>query len=203
MRTNTNSSRKIIEEYFYRLCNIIHAEQNNGGYLVLCRRLFDTEFKWFILNDDNRAEDGLWLRDRYPVNLQDVYQEPCNMLEMLIALAERFEEIVHKEDQSDCVAKYFWEMMENCGLARYSDTWFSENLEDYKRISGKIPGETGWDTCLIDRLIDRIVNREYSRLGNGGLFPLRNSKKDQRKVELWYQLAEYINENYSIINEKS
>jgi len=201
-RTTVISSAEILDEYFHWLCKIIQVEDKNSSYWILARRLFDRQFEWFVLNDDNRCEDGFWLREKFVFDLTDVYLEHCNMLEMLIALAQRFDEIVQKEGQSDCTTRYFWEMMDNCGLSRYSDQWFSDTLEDYKRISGKIPGETGWDTCLIDRLIDKIVHREYTRLGNGGLFPLRNSRKDQRKVEIWYQLAEYINENYSIIDEK-
>ena len=43
-----------------------------------------------------------------------------------------------------------------------------------------------------------MLAREYSDNGHGGLFPLKNPKKDQRKVEIWYQMTEYINENYPI-----
>jgi hypothetical protein len=201
-RSTVTSSNQIIDEYFCWLCKIIQVEQKNKSYWILARRLFDRQFEWFVLNDDNRCEDGMWIRERFDFDLTDIYQEHCNMLEVLIALAERFDETVQKAGEQIATHRYFWEMMDNCGLSRYSDSWFSDNLEDYKRISGKIPGETGWDTCLIDRIIDKIINREYDRLGNGGLFPLRKSKKDQRKVELWYQLSEYINENYSIIDEK-
>ena len=200
------SSGQILDEYFNWLCKIIQVEQKNKSYWILARRLFDREFEWYILNDDNRAEDGLWLRDDFDtdfrVNLSSVYHERCNMLEMLIALAKRFDEIVQKEGQTGYAALCFWEMMDNCELSRYTDDWFIETLGGYKRISGKIPGETGWDTCLIDRIIDKIIYREYTRLGHGGLFPLKFAKKDQRKVELWYQLSEYINQNYSIIDEK-
>ena len=40
------------------------------------------------------------------------------------------------------------------------------------------------------------VERRYKRSGEGGLFPLKNAAKDQRKVEIWYQLSSYLLENY-------
>lgn len=37
-----------------------------------------------------------------------------------------------------------------------------------------------------------VLERKYDEFGNGGLFPLRSPSKDQRRVEIWYQLCEYI-----------
>ena len=38
--------------------------------------------------------------------------------------------------------------------------------------------------------------------GFGGLFPLKHAKKDQRKVEIWYQLQNWLMENYEFWGKK-
>jgi hypothetical protein len=37
-----------------------------------------------------------------------------------------------------------------------------------------------------------VIWRTYDRRGHGGLFPLQRSNRDQRRVEIWYQLSEYL-----------
>ena len=32
--------------------------------------------------------------------------------------------------------------------------------------------------------------------GTGGLFPLKRPRVNQRRVEVWYQMSEYLMENY-------
>lgn len=93
------------------------------------------------------------------------------MLELLIALAERFAfEINGRTDRC------FWELMENLGLEDYND-------------SADIPEQK------IDAILQEVIWRTYARTGRGGLFPLRRTGEDQREVELWYQLNAYILEN--------
>jgi hypothetical protein len=52
------------------------------------------------------------------------------------------------------------------------------------------------DDSEVMKILDRIIERTYQRNGVGGLFPLKRDKKDQRKVELWYQMNAYLIENY-------
>lgn len=74
------------------------------------------------------------------------------------------------------VLYWFWKILENAGLEKYTDEQFDE-----------------WK---VYQILDDIVDRRYNRNGFGGLFPLRKPKKDQRKVELWYQMCAYLVENY-------
>jgi hypothetical protein len=39
-----------------------------------------------------------------------------------------------------------------------------------------------------------VIHRYYQPNGHGGFFPLENPQDDQRHVELWYQLNEYVME---------
>ena len=47
----------------------------------------------------------------------------------------------------------------------------------------------------IDDILDTLIWRTYEYDGIGGFFPLTNAEEDQTKVEIWYQMAAYINEH--------
>ena len=47
-------------------------------------------------------------------------------------------------------------------------------------------------TQEVDDVLETVIWRNYQANGHGGLFPLKNAKRDQTKVEIWYQLAAYL-----------
>jgi hypothetical protein len=49
----------------------------------------------------------------------------------------------------------------------------------------------------VNQILTNLVERTYQKNGKGGLFPLKQPAKDQRRVEIWYQMAAYLNENYN------
>ncbi len=86
-------SGPIHEEYFNWLCaKTISPYISN--YVDLLGILYKTEFVWVVSRDKNRIEDGLELRD-YFLNESGWYKdsswfdEPCSVLEVLIAFASR------------------------------------------------------------------------------------------------------------------
>jgi len=44
----------------------------------------------------------------------------------------------------------------------------------------------------VDDILDRVIHRKYKANGEGGFFPLKETNNDQRDVELWYQMSEYV-----------
>ena len=109
----------------------------------------------------------------------------CSMLEMLIALAERMAFELAGTDVSPDIYRTgscFWEMVENLGLTRYSDG-------EYERLNGPF---------IVNKTLHDVVTRNYDETGVGGIFPLRGDYGDQRYVELWYQMQEYLAERYDI-----
>ena len=165
--------------YFEWLCGLVASRETDHHYTVLLKELDSIPFTWLIANDDNRARDGIGLREEYAD-----YTGPnreCSMLEMLIALARRIDFELSKPDEDvDFTAKYFWEMIDNLGLMAYDDA-------SYVGLDG---------TFCCNTIISALLNREYSRTGAGGLFPLKHSREDQRNLEIWYQMNAYIDENY-------
>jgi hypothetical protein len=99
----------------------------------LLRRLNDTEFVYSIRRDENRAEDGISLRYRYlksvghPEDFELVEDEPCSILEMMVALAIRMEESIMDDPEiGDRTGQWFWGMVVNLGLGSMTDGRYDE-----------------------------------------------------------------------------
>jgi hypothetical protein len=139
----------------------------------LLKQLYSIEFVWFISNDDNRAEDGRALRyewdDEHRIRVNhDWLLRGCSFLEMLIALTRRL--AFEADGQVDV---WFWHLLDNINLAQLNDEMY-------------------WTEKEVNEAVDRVIWRTYDRNGRGGLFPLKNTRRDQRKIEIWYQLNEYL-----------
>lgn len=167
------------EQYFRWLCSQVtnvRLKNPSRTYWSLLRLLHMKEFVWIIPNDDNRLEDGRDLRIEFIDETHlEVDQEwmilGCSMLEMLVGLSRR----LNFEDDAP-TDEWFWRLMDNLGLRDFTDrsNFTEQDVED---------------------VLDDVIWRTYEKNGRGGLFPLRHAHEDQREVELWYQMSEYLLEN--------
>lgn len=175
-------SSEVREEYFQWLCGLVQADDPDHSYWGLMDILFNTEFVWSVENDDNRAGDGLELRSEFEdlTGLECCRDEPCSVLEMLIALSDRIDFILSEPGSMNSSVVWFWEMIENLGLGSFED-------EDF--FAKRAPNRTHF-------ILDRWLNRRFGYDGSGGIFPLREPKNDQRKAEIWYQMQAYLKENF-------
>lgn len=155
----------------------------NGEYTKLFEYLYSTEFTYTLPNDGNRALDGINLRRRFerenpqidPMDIQlSLIPEPCNVLEMLVALAFRMEDIMHDDEYGDRTGDWLYEMISNINL----DSMHNDEF----------------DPVYCHEMISVVLNRTYSRYCDGGLFPYKRDHKDARKVEIWYQMCWYLDE---------
>lgn len=171
---------EINNEYFNWLCEIVCGDRSRP-YMKLLNRLHDTDFTYTISLDGNRADDGENLRyqfgDEYDYNdamiASYLDNRPCSVLEMMIALAMRCEtNIMHDPDIGNRTGQWFWDMISNLGLG---------SMDDYN-----------FDSQHVDAYIQRFLDREYAYNGKGGLFTIRNCKRDLRSVEIWYQMCWYL-----------
>lgn len=207
MRSRRDPFDRFEDDYVAWLYSLVGRDTDKyGHYWRLIKRLYLHPF--YVRNvsrsdtykDINRVKDGLDLRTRfaddYGINI-DRYRRKnaqfdsffsddsaCSMLEMLVALSLRIRsDIMWDSDDENRVPLWFWSMLNNTGLdlERCSDAYFDEN-------------------CIVEiaEMCSRIVDRRYEKTGNGSFFPLKNYKKDLRKVELWYQMQFWIGENYPI-----
>jgi hypothetical protein len=103
----------------------------------------------------------------------DILRGPCSVFEMMIALAIRCEEnIMDDPSKGDRTGQWFWGMITNLGLGSMMDHRFNK--------------------IFVDDTIKRFLDRDYEPDGKGGLFRIRNTNKDLRTVEIWYQLCWYL-----------
>lgn len=149
-------------------------------YNLLLNELHDIKFEWSIERDENRSVDGKELRFIYmeEENIADIFYKdaPCTVLEVLIGLSIRCYEDIMWGDETFKPADLFWIMIENLDLMRCDDEHFSR---DY-----------------IHQQVEKWLKRGYKFNGIGGPFPLKKAHRDQRKVELWFQMCGYLNENF-------
>lgn len=172
-------------EYFTWLCDLIDGSEN---YINLMTLLFQTDFVVLIPNDDNRASDGIELRHEFCSEegqhalSQWFFDRPCTVLEMLIALCDRLELETIQSRWEKTPSEWFWILMDNLDFVDFDDiSW-----DDVEYRESILNG------------LKIMLNRQYLPSGEGGLFPLNVPLRDQRRIELWYQMSAYVLENYPI-----
>jgi hypothetical protein len=162
--------------WLYGLIGSTRITDPSQTYWELARRFYQTPFYWFIHNDDNRAEDGKELRFEFLSAYQIIEHDnswidkECSIFEVLIALSRRVAFESYGEPH-----EWFWLFVKNLGLDKYTDAVWNRQFE-----------------LETNDVLKRFVQRKYGRDGTGGLFPLRTSTHDQRRIELWYQMSAYL-----------
>jgi hypothetical protein len=176
---------RIAREYFDWLYDqVVSSKGHRGpfGYTKLCELMYRIPFKALVPHDDNRLSDGAGLLDDFlrlndgrvaQFDAMELLLRKTTIFEVLVALAIRAEYMVDRPRKV-----WFLIFLRNLGLSRYTD--------DVIRTA---------DKRRINLVLNRFNDRTYWWNGRGGLFPLKDGRTDQREIELWYQMSEYINEN--------
>lgn len=172
------------DDYFLWLCDLVNADLDR--YSELLFHLHDTDFVWCLELDESRANEGLDLRKEYYELCGDdwvmLMEKSCSVLEMLIALARRMDDMLVEDYTSSRVPVWFWEMVKNLGLKKFTDFAFLNATDD--------------DLYEFEMILHVWMHREFEFDGEGSLFPLRNCGSDQRDATIIMQLNEYVLENY-------
>jgi hypothetical protein len=172
----------LAEDYFRWLGPQIREEDGlsnpNREFWGLLTIMHETQFDYINPNDDNREGDGRDLRVEY---CRDVAHIPtdalrllgqASFLEVLIALSRRL--AFNAGMQS--APGWAWVLLNNLNLHRLADPLSRRSARKAQDIL---------ETCIY---------RRYDPDGVGGFFPLEAPLTDQREVEIWYQMAAYIEE---------
>lgn len=167
---------RIKEQYFEWLLKIIKPVK---GYRKLLWQLFNIDFMSIIPMDDNRINDGNYLKHEfikergYQASYLDYISEyQCSILEMMIALSRRIEtDIMADPNLGNQTSRWFWEMINNLGLNSQIDDNYNQDYVSY--------------------VAKRFMTRKYEPNGYGSLFILNNGL-DNRNVEIWYQANSYV-----------
>lgn len=178
---STLLNNRVKDDYFNwlydRVCK--GRAHNDVSYIKLFTLLHDIEFTFSIRHDNNRARDGINLRYRYAMEIDDdrvldILDKPCSVLEMMVALAIRCEEDIMVDTRyGDRTGQWFWGMINSLGIGNMIDVKFNEEL--------------------VSEIIFRFLDRDYCPDGRGGLFYIPGCEDDLRDVEIWTQLCWYLN----------
>ena len=171
--------------YFTWLCAFV-TEKRRKNYEKLFIHLHKRAFEWVNKRDENRAADGIALRERFERGFSgqipdEFYAGPCSILEMMVALALRIEtEIMYDPEISgDKTGRWFWLMCDNLGLSEF------QNM--------------AYDGQKIDEILDIWMHLKYAINGIGSPFPrAEGAGIDQRNVEIWYQMSAYLQRKFPI-----
>lgn len=170
--------------YFEWLTSMVDPFVGRGSHTQFFTVLNNMTYVSMMELDNNRISDGVGLRDIYTrtydisVDSDVIVDSPCSVLEFLVALASRMN-YIYSQTNENCTSQMFWDMMDNIGFDYYTTTndSFAMNPELVENLQDAI---------------DVVMYRLYSPDGSGNLFPLKNSRYDQRNVEVWYQMNQYL-----------
>lgn len=167
-------------EWLYSQVAPVKPGPRTRTFWSLFNKLNKTIFVAIVPHDENRIGDARDLRYEFLGSFEDEQgdldwmRSPCSMLELFIILSRLL--AFEMDDPADV---WFWHLMEMLDLVQFNDREYDKHPEEE-----------------IERILDRVIWRNYEPDGRGGLFPLRNPDRDQRKVELWYQLNAYLLEQF-------
>lgn len=170
MATPTSKAETEYLNWLISQVEVEYGARTTNTYDTLFWGLFEREFVWLVANDDNRIQDAMDLRQE-ALPYVGTIDRPCSVLEIIIGLSRR---LAFEAEGSE--RRWAWQLIENLKLHKMCDP-----VPVYK-----------YDE--IDDILESLVYRTYKRDGEGGFFPLAFPKRDQRKVEIWYQLAAYLEE---------
>ena len=188
--TKTNNLSQLYLEWLLRLIN---ADNYKGkSYIKLCSLLNKIPFEPVMKLDKNRSSDvQSLLRETYIQSQSDWYRLsndeimelptwPVSFLELIISLAMRIDlDFMREINGIDNTRIYFWVIVRNLGFLSFvDDNWNEDSI-----------------ISVVNRL-NIVQERKYDFNGNGGLFPLENAEMDQRNVQIWNQLCQFVNQRF-------
>lgn len=136
------TAHEIVACYKSWLCALVcnNSEQyKTYQYRKLFNKLFTTAFRYEIYTDGNRYSDGIDLRYRFGEEndiegsaiAEVLDSRDCSVLEMMIALADRFEsQIMYDEDIGDRTGDWFWAMISSLKLESMTDHVYDKTYVD-------------------------------------------------------------------------
>lgn len=171
------------DDYFEWMYRMVSDGRYDGpnSYRKLLRYLHNCDFVCHMRSDKDRLHDGTGLRHTFAMEcgkylysyVMQSLDEPCSILEMMVALAIRCEKTIMLDAKlGDRTAYWFWKMIATMGLGGMTDTNYNEIHVD-------------WTVC-------RFLDREYEPDGTGGLFRVRNTTYDFRRMSIWEQMCCFL-----------
>ncbi len=159
------------------LLRLVHVDSH--GYFKLFEQLHNRVFTYVIPMDENRASDGISLREDFYSEMRISegvfdHRDDCSVLEMLVALSLRIEREYAGDPLDERPGEIFWELLANLDLDQFEDRFYSGSI--------------------VNDILDRWMTRQFAYNGDGSPFPICRPSRDQRYIEMWSQMMEYLSE---------
>lgn len=171
--------------YFEWMLDKVCSKKQKDQYRSLFEELDNIEFRYTIPLDENLEDHGLDLRYRFGYETGEeqtrvayyIDEKPCSVLEMLVALCIRMDDITYDEDPS----LWFWHIMHCMHLNNQTEYYFDA---DYVHVRVNI-----------------LLNRTFNEIdGDGGLFYFDNNRGyNLREVEFWCQAMWHITDIVKVV----
>lgn len=182
------NNAELRRSYFAWMCQLVYSPQvtnPDGGYERLLAYLDSVKFRYVNPLDANRESDGIKLRNHYAyfhgMRYDDVHNslgtDGCSILELMVSLACKCEDIMSDATKGNRTAQWFWEMVSSLGLSGYVNSHFDE---DY-----------------ISMVIAKFMANDYRPDGFGGLFYIPGFSGDMRMADIWTQMHFYLNYHHN------
>ena len=160
--------------------------QEFSKYNAMIWALVDIPFSYIHPMDENRYNDGMNMRIEFEnltswdISQEAGYRDQCTVYEMMAALAYRCEHQLMRDGSGiDRTKFWFFEMCKNLDILK----WDFDHLNyDYKKD--------------IDTKIGVWLRREYEFDGRGGAFPIKNATENQKNVQIWEQMNQFLMEKW-------
>lgn len=156
---------------------VIDVYSDGQTYDDLLWHLLRKDYRFTIWLDETRGKDGLHLRkdfleeysgfDDYIID--EFLNEPCSVLEMMIALSIRIHNEKFEEEDQEIytICVIFWEMIDNLGLKYQADRCYHPEY--------------------VEMIMETFLNHEYSYDGTGGLFKVIDPPVEVYDIDIWRQ----------------
>jgi hypothetical protein len=167
-------------DWLYDQVALVKTRTGARTFRSLFEQMHKTIFVAIISHDENRIADARDMRYEFLAKHENEQGDPnwmrapCSMLELLVVLSRQLS--FEMDDNTDA---WFWHLVDVLNLEQFNDRKYNRNAQE-----------------VVGATLDRVIWRTYEPSGEGGLFPLRDPRRDQRKVELWYQLNAYLLEQF-------
>ena len=176
--------------YFLWLGSLVDVDWDRYEHLMYL--MYEMDFVWCLELDSSRVDDAMALREEY-YDLDPsedwimLSEKPASVLEVLITLARRMDDVVIDIDTGDRTRFWFWEFVSNLGLKKYTD------LRLFGDEYGHIDLDSYEDDMIdIQVILENWMNRTFEWDGKGSIFPIDDCVRDQRERPITYQMADYI-----------
>lgn len=162
------------QDYFDWLRKMVNLDEPAND--IMAYTLYNTAFGSVIDGDENRAEDGIELRDKYVdethnYDLQVSHME-CNMLEFIIALAARLDYVTYNHKLGVQIAKWAHVYLDNLRVLYNQD---ADNIS-YRIVV--------------------LLSGSYDDYGNNGIFSFSKPIKNLSAKPYWDQMNLFVSENF-------